>query len=143
MDRVICLFTTIIEPRVSETDGAGHINNTTVPIWFEAGRNKIFQLFTPEMTFENWKMVIVNMNVSYVHQLYYGYEAKVLTWIKRLGNSSFEVYEEIHQNNTICAKGTATYVNFNFQKQKSETIPEDIRNQLKLHFLHDDQQKNT
>ena len=27
------MFTTPIVPRVSETDGAGHINNTVTPVW--------------------------------------------------------------------------------------------------------------
>ncbi|MGM0876104.1 MAG: hypothetical protein ACQEWV_15325 [Bacillota bacterium] len=36
------MYKTIIEPHVSETDGVGHINNTTIPIWFEAGRNDLF-----------------------------------------------------------------------------------------------------
>lgn len=45
------MFTTTITPRVSETDGVGHINNTTVPVWFEAGRHEIFKLFTPDLSF--------------------------------------------------------------------------------------------
>jgi len=32
------MFETPITPRVSETDGVGHVNNVFVPIWFEAGR---------------------------------------------------------------------------------------------------------
>ena len=37
------MFTTVITPRVSETDGMGHINNTVIPIWFEAGRKGILK----------------------------------------------------------------------------------------------------
>ena len=44
------MFTTPITPRASETDGAGHINNTVVPVWFEAGRREIFRIFTPDLT---------------------------------------------------------------------------------------------
>ena len=64
------MFETIIEPRVSETDGAGHINNTTIPIWLEAGRNKIFKLFTPDLSFDNWRCIILHASVDYVRQIY-------------------------------------------------------------------------
>lgn len=127
------MYRTRIEPRVSETDGVGHINNTTIPIWFEAGRNQIFKLFTPDDSFQNWKMIIINMNVDYVDQIYFGKDVEIRTWVKRIGNSSLELYEEIHQDNRLCAKGTAIYVNFNLQTQKSEPIPDDIRVELEQH----------
>lgn len=129
------MFEKTIEPRVSETDGAGHINNTTIPIWFESGRDEIFRLFTPDLSFANWKCVIIKMNVEYVSQIYYGTPVTVKTWISRMGNSSFDTYEEIHQNGMICAKGGTTYVNYNFQTQQSEEIPTDIREQLSKHLF--------
>ncbi|WP_026672573.1 acyl-CoA thioesterase [Alkalihalobacterium bogoriense] len=128
------MFEKRIEPRVSETDGAGHINNTTIPVWFESGRDEIFKMFTPDLSFSNWKCVIIKIAVEYKQQIYYGRPVTVKTWIKRIGNSSFKVYEEIYQENKCCATGEATYVNFNFQSQKSETIPEGIRSQLEAHL---------
>jgi acyl-CoA thioester hydrolase len=129
------MYKTIIEPRVSETDGVGHINNTTIPIWFEAARNPVFKLFTPDSTFENWKMIIINMNVDYLQQIYFGRDVEVYTWVKKIGNTSLQLYEEIHQDTRVCAKGTVTYVNFNLQTQKSEPIPNEIRRELELHYL--------
>ncbi|MEC8369292.1 MAG: acyl-CoA thioesterase, partial [Pseudomonadota bacterium] len=35
------MIETPIIPRVSETDGAGHIANTVIPIWFEGGWTEI------------------------------------------------------------------------------------------------------
>lgn len=128
------MYTTIIEPRVSETDGVGHINNTTIPIWFEAGRNQLFKLFTPDDSFQNWKMIILKMNVDYVAQIYFGRNVEIKTWVSKIGNSSLELYEEIHQEGRLCAKGTALYVNFNLQTQKSEPIPYHIRQELEQHF---------
>ncbi|MBU8917378.1 acyl-CoA thioesterase [Bacillus sp. FJAT-29953] len=128
------MYLTVIEPRVSETDGVGHINNTTIPIWLEAGRNKLFKLFNPEDTFHDWKMIILKTNVEYVAQIYFGKDVEVKTWVKKIGNSSLELYEEIHQEGRLCVIGTAVYVNFNLQTQKSEPIPNDIRQELELHL---------
>ncbi|SEM91417.1 acyl-CoA thioesterase [Lihuaxuella thermophila] len=131
------MFRTIIHPRVSETDGVGHINNTTIPVWFEAGRDGIFQMFMPDLSFDDWKLVIVNMNIDYVRQLFYGKEVEVFTWVKKIGNTSFVLYEEMYQDHQLCAKGTATYVNFNQKTQKPEPIPHPIREQLEAHLFHE------
>jgi acyl-CoA thioester hydrolase len=131
------MYKKIIEPRVSETDGVGHINNTTIPVWFEAGRNDIFKLFTPDDSFVNWKMIILNMNVDYLKQIYFGRAVEIYVWVKKIGNSSLVLYEEIHQDGQICAKDTVTYVNFNLKTQKSEPIPDEIRSELKLHYYHE------
>lgn len=128
------MYQTNIEPRVSETDGVGHINNTTIPVWLEAGRNQIFKLFMPDSSFQNWKMIILSMNVDFVNQIYYGKEVAIYTWVKRIGNSSLELYEEIHQDQILCARGSAVYVNYNLRSQKSETIPDDIRMILNQHL---------
>jgi acyl-CoA thioester hydrolase len=128
------MYLTIIAPRVSETDGVGHINNTTIPIWFEAGRNQLFKLFTPDSSFKNWKMIILKMNVEYIGQIFFGKDVEIKTWVKRIGKSSLELYEEIHQENRLCTKGTAVYVNFNLQKQKSEPITDEIRQELEKHL---------
>ena len=128
------MYNTIIEPRVSETDGVGHINNTTIPVWLEAGRNQLFKLFNPDDSFQNWKMIILKMNVHYVGQIYFGKNVEVKTWVKKIGNTSLELHEEIHQENRLCAIGTALYVNFNQQKQKSEPIPEPIKLELEKHL---------
>jgi len=137
------MYKKVIEPRVSETDGIGHINNTTIPIWFEAARNEIFKLFTPDSSFENWKMIILNMNVDYVKQIYFGRDVEVYTWVKRIGNSSIQLYEEIHQGGQLCAIGSVTYVNFNLKTQKSEPIPNQIRAQLELHLYIEEKENKT
>ncbi|QQK80514.1 acyl-CoA thioesterase [Salicibibacter cibi] len=128
------MYKTIIEPRVSETDGVGHINNTTLPVWLEAARNPIFKLFTPDHSFVNWRMIILHTSIDYVSQIYFGTNVDVYTWVKRIGKSSLELYEEIHQGDTICARGKAIYVNYNREEKQPEPIPTRIREELEVHL---------
>ena len=123
------IFTKIV-PRVSETDGVGHINNVFVPIWFEAGRREIFRIFSPKLDFINWKLALVKVTVEYVDQLYLAENVEIRTGIEKIGNSSFTIKEEIHQTDRLCAKGEAIYVNYNFNEKKSETISNEIRDKL-------------
>ena len=131
------IFTKIV-PRVSETDGVGHINNVFVPIWFEAGRREIFRIFSPKLDFINWKLALVKVTVEYVDQLYLAEDVDIKTGIEKIGTSSFTIREEIHQTNRICAMGQAIYVNYNFRDKKSEPISNEIRNRLEsIKFVED------
>jgi len=128
------MYKTILTPRVSETDGVGHINNTTLPVWFEAARNPLFDLFTPDHDFAKWKMVIVKTVLEFTGQIYFGKDVEVNVWVKKIGNSSLELYEELYQEGNLCARNTAIYVNYDLDSQKSEKIPEAIRQELAKHL---------
>lgn len=121
---------TTIEPRVSETDALGHINHTVIPIWLEASRNSFFKLFMPDMSFDNWKLVVVNMNTNFKREIYFGNDVVIRNWVKRIGNTSFQLYEEIWQKDKLCVDSTVTYVNYNLHTKKTEIIPTHIREQL-------------
>ena len=123
------IFTNIV-PRVSETDGVGHINNVFVPIWLEAGRREIFRIFSPNLDFVDWKLALVKVTVEYVDQLYLAENVEVRTGIEKIGKSSFTIKEEIYQTKRLCAKGQAIYVNYNFKEKKSTPISNEIRNKL-------------
>ncbi|WP_342567608.1 thioesterase family protein [Psychrobacillus sp. FSL K6-4046] len=133
------MFQTIIEPRVSETDGVGHINNTTIPIWLEGGRNQLFTFFNPDLSFQNWKMIILKTTVEYKAQIYYGKQVEIKCWIKRIGNSSLELYEEIWQEGKLTVQATTIYVNYNVQENKSEVIPDEIRRELEKHMYEENE----
>ena len=133
------MIETTIIPRVSETDGAGHINNTVIPIWFEGGRTEIFRVLTPDLDFKNWRVALVNMNVDYLAQTYFQDRAVVRTWVDKVGTKSFSLYEELWQGARLCAKGTATYVYFNYDDQEAKPVPENVRVALLTHSRNGDE----
>jgi len=127
------VLSTIIVPRVSETDGAGHVNNTVAPVWLEAGRKDIFRLFSPRLAFDDWHLALANLNVDYVAQMFWQQPAEVRTWVDHVGNRSFRLYEEIWQRDTLCVRATATYVHFDYREQRSAPIPDRLRQRLEEH----------
>ena len=127
------MFESWIDPRVSETDGVGHINNTFIPVWLEGGRNEFFSLFTPDYDFSHWRMVIVKTTIEYKDQLYYGELAQTRCFVSKVGNTSLVLYEEIWQGGRQCVVAETVYVNYNQQKKRSETIPDAIRTELYKH----------
>ncbi|HLR69222.1 MAG TPA: thioesterase family protein [Virgibacillus sp.] len=129
------MYTTTIEPRVSETDALGHINNTVIPVWLEASRHPIFKLFMPDLSFQNWKLIVVNTNTNYTNEIFFGKEVEIKTQIKKIGNTSFQLYEEIWQYDKRCVDSIVTYVNYDLNNKEKEPIPLSIRTKLEEHLL--------
>jgi len=128
------MFSELITPRFSDTDALGHINNTMVPIWFEGARDPVFKLFMPKLDIKNWQLILAKVTVEYHGQIFYGYPIELRTYISRVGGSSFDVYQELWQNDKKCASGTAVMVHFCYQEQVSKKIPEGIKIVMQQHL---------
>jgi len=129
------MYSTMIEPRVSETDALGHINNTVIPVWLEASRHPIFKLFMPELSFQNWKLVVVHTTTNYTKEIFFGHEVEIKTSVKKIGKTSFQLNEEVWQNGSRCVDSIVTYVNFDLKNKRKEPIPPNIRIELEKHQL--------
>lgn len=92
------MFIEKVMPRFSETDALGHINNTVLPVWFEAARVPIFKFFTPDLNPHDWKLIIAKIEVSFVGELFYGHEITIKTSVEHIGNSSFVLKQEVFQH---------------------------------------------
>lgn len=125
----------IIRPRFCETDGLGHINNTVVAKWFEGARDPIFKWFTPDLDLTNWKLILAKITVDFHAELQYGAKVELRTYISRIGNSSFDVYQEAWQDDNKCASGTAVMVHFDYDAKKSQPISNAIINEMEKIFI--------
>jgi acyl-CoA thioester hydrolase len=117
-------------PRFSDTDALGHINNTMVPVWFEGARDEVFKWFTPTLNLAEWRLILAKIDVSFHGQMYYGKAMEVRTYIGRIGSSSFDVYQELWQDDELKSSGTAVMVHFDYQEQKALKIPEEITSKM-------------
>ncbi len=129
------MFSMIVEPRFSETDALGHINNTVLPVWFEQARTPIFKFFTPTLAVDEWSLILAKIEVSFLKQIYYGEVLEIKTYIEMIGTKSFVVYHEAWQHQQQVANGKAVMVYFDHASQKSQQIPETIKELLKAHLF--------
>lgn len=134
------MFIEKVTPRFGDADGLRHINNIALVEWFEVGRNPIFRMFTPDLdlTYENWKLILVRTEFDYLGQMYYGKDVEIRSYITHIGNTSFIIGHEAWQDGELKAKGKAVLVHFDFLNQKSVPIPNSIRAQLKEHLMLED-----
>ena len=120
--------------RFYETDALTHVSNTVLVGWFEAAREPIFRIFTPQLNLKNWPLILASYKVDFLQQIYYGHKVEIRTYISRIGNSSFEVYQEVWQQQQKCATGTTTMVHFDYQQNKAKAIDDAQRAALQQHL---------
>ncbi|TLX46942.1 thioesterase [Pseudoalteromonas phenolica] len=122
-------------PRFSETDVLGHINNTALPVWFEAARVPIFKIFTPDLDPKQWKLIVAKVEVTFKGELFYGQEVEVKTAIERIGSSSFVILQQAWQHGACCAEGKTVMVRYDFANKGSQPLSEEEKQQLTAFLL--------
>jgi acyl-CoA thioester hydrolase len=139
------MFKTVVTPRFGDIDGLKHVNNTVLAVWFEQARNPVFRMFTPDLdlSYENWKLIMVRTEFDFLCEMYYGENVEILSFIEKVGNSSFTMGHEAWQNGKLKVRGKAVVVHYDFIGKKSVPIPESIRSQLMEHLMpHGTQSEN-
>ena len=109
------------------------IINTRVPQWFEAARNDLFRIFTPDLDMKKWQLILARIEVDFVGELFYGSDVEIRTSVSRVGGSSFCVHQEVWQNGALGAKGEATMVRYDFSTGKSLRLTEEQKEELNAH----------
>ncbi|AGH47378.1 acyl-CoA thioesterase [Paraglaciecola psychrophila] len=124
------MFSEEFNVRFYETDALAHVSNTVLVGWFESGREPIFKLFNPELDLQNWSLILASYKVDFLEQIFYGQKVQVRTFISRIGRSSFDVYQELWQQQKKCATGTTTMVHFDYQSKQAVAINKSIKAEL-------------
>ncbi|MBQ4891904.1 acyl-CoA thioesterase [Shewanella sp. MMG014] len=123
-------FSLNLTPRFCETDALGHINNTVIPVWFEAARDPVFDIVNPGQNLSKWNMIIAGFNIVFNAPTFYGADVTVKTHISRVGNSSFEIAQSCWQNGRQTAEAKTTMVHYNYQTEKSQPMSDEVKAQL-------------
>ncbi len=111
---------TSFDVRFCETDALQHVSNTALVAWFEAAREPIFRIFTPELDLKNWPLILASYKVDFLAQIFYG--------------KPVNVFQELWQDDKLCSTGITTMVHFDYKTQRSAPIPDRVKSELQSHF---------
>jgi acyl-CoA thioester hydrolase len=122
--------------RFCETDALRHVNNTSYFVYLEDARIQFFKELKAETNIAKWSFILASTKCDFLNQAYFDQCIKIETNILKIGNKSFQMVHRMSdaKTGTLLAIGEATVVYFNFQLQKSEPIPEHLREKL-LHYV--------
>lgn len=129
------MFKKTITPRISETNITQHIGHNAIPVWLEEGNAEIFQLFNQNPA--EPCLIIVNLNMDFLNELFFGKDVEILTSVKKIGASSFVLNQEVNQNGKRCVRGSTTLVHFDYSTHKPTPIPPHVRRMLRDHIYKD------
>ncbi|MBX9999366.1 acyl-CoA thioesterase [Priestia aryabhattai] len=123
------MYETQVKVRFCETDALGHINNTSYFIYLEEARIAFFEEMGASMHTKKWEYILASTKCDFIAQGYFNQVLMIKTFVSNVGNKSFTIGHEITDSKTgsLIAKGEAIIVYFDFDAQKSVSIPADIK----------------
>lgn len=121
------MLTYSLTPRFNDTDALGHINNASYSTWFEDARRPVFEYFIPDLDPKKWNLILARVEIDFLAQGEYQKSVEIKTSVEKIGNSSFVLLQEAYQDGKIICRGKSFLVHFNYELQKSEAIPSNIR----------------
>src|SRR5690606_31382399 len=106
------MFHYSVQPRFSETDCLGHINNSVIPVWFEEARTDLFRLFNPSLSMNTWNLILKRYDIDFVAQVWREYPVEIETTIAKIGTTSLTVLQRALQQGAVAVVGHTTLVHF-------------------------------
>jgi acyl-CoA thioester hydrolase len=115
--------------RFCETDALGHVSNISYYIYLEQARTEFFKAIGRNMNAADWHFIIASCGCQFKKQAYFDQSLVVKTTVSKIGKSSVHFFQIIadEQTGQEIAIGDSVIVHFNFQTQKSEPLPEFLR----------------
>ncbi|MDX1427170.1 MAG: thioesterase family protein [Salegentibacter mishustinae] len=117
----------------SDLDMYKHVNNISFMRYMQSGRVNFWEASGIYKMYENSNMgtMLVSTHCDFKKSLYYPGKAIVKTKLDFIKNSSFGLKHLIlDEANEICAEGKDVVVCYDFDKDKTFRIPEDLREKL-------------
>lgn len=123
-------FTVTISPRFYETDAQGHISNVTISGWFEAARTALLTRVLADDISSQIQWMLVNVNIDYLAETYFGSDVTVVLEGLSVGNSSLTMSCVMTQEGRDCVRGRAVLVNIDPQLRSKRRISDELRARL-------------
>ena len=129
-----------IEPRFNDTDALGHINNASMVTWMEESRRAVFKVFNPTLSIADWNLIIARVEMDYIAQCFFGRKVVIETGFEKIGSSSMILRHYMKQDNRTIARGKSVMVFFDYKKNCSVPIPDDIRDVFAPHLIENERE---
>lgn len=116
-----------LKPRFSETDAIGHINNTSIAVWFETARLEFLTDVFVEKGDEQPNWFMATQTIDYLGENFFGIEVRMDLSVIHIGNTSFKVGCKMYQNDKQTVRASAVLVHVNRASKKPSPIPPQMR----------------
>lgn len=124
-------FKADFDVRFVDLDNLGHINNAVYLSYLEQYRiawMKHLGIFDAFGSKQPIPLILARSEIDYVSQGYYREKITCEGWVSRVGTKSFDLSYNIKtvEEDTILAKAKSVLVWFDYEKNKSVNIPDNV-----------------
>lgn len=128
----LLIFDTDINPRWSDQDRLGHVNNAEYFRYFEEARIRWLDSLADSLDRSKEGPVVATTSCTYLHSVVYPCPLNCQLYLSKLGNSSFSLQQELTEIATgkLMVEGSVTLVWVNRETGKPTPIPNVLRNLL-------------
>ena len=96
--------------RFNDTDRLGHVNNAVFAVMLEQGRTELATACRLPVGTGGQALVIVRLELDFVHELNWPGEVRIETEVARIGNRSFTLRQRLFQGEALCGRGQTVLV---------------------------------
>ena len=125
-------FTIRFPVRFRDIDALGHVNNAVYFTYMESARTEYWIKVFGIRDLREVAFIVAHAECDYKVAARFGDELEVSIWTSSIGNSSFVWDYEIHNSvsRQLIARGKTIQVYFDYSKEKSLPVPDDVRKKL-------------
>jgi acyl-CoA thioester hydrolase len=118
---------TDIQPRFSDSDALGHINNQSFAAYAELGRLDFVQhLFDRSVG----TIILASLYIDFRRQVKFPEPMHVSTWVSKVGTSSITIQQIIYASGERAADVKSVVVYFDYETGKPQPMTPEIRTTL-------------
>jgi acyl-CoA thioester hydrolase len=129
------MISTPIQIRFSDCDMLQHVNNAIYLQYFETARINFFNTELPNWDWKGQGIILLKNTVEYKIPLFLTDTCNIEVQCTHIGNKSFTLSYQVKVKDSIKSIGESVLVCFNFVKNKTITLPEDLEKVLKKHSI--------
>lgn len=121
--------------RYNDTDRQGHVNNATFSTFLETGRVEV--LYNPQfpILLEGASFVIAALRLNFKQEIKWPGQVEIGTGLRKIGNSSMVLYQELFQRNQCVANAETVIVQVDAQTGASQPLSAESRTILATWLL--------
>jgi acyl-CoA thioester hydrolase len=131
------VFSTDINLRFRDVDSMGHVNNAVYFTYFEYGRLEFFYAESRKEKFPGFAFILAHVSCDFIHPVTLDDSLTLRMWVKEISGKSFKFHYQLldaADPAVIFATGESVQVCFDYQKNASIPISEDLNAQLSVYL---------
>ena len=120
-----------LQLRFNDVDLMGHVNNAVILEYFDLGKSEYLTALGLPPELGDFTVMVVHLEVDFTNQIRFRDSISVQTAVKRIGNKSLEVFQQVLKDDgTVCATCKTIMAGYCRSMGASAPITEQLRSAI-------------